>query len=58
MQVSDFCNKKRKDLSAIHDAMFRGKLLQTLESLDYTPTLSQTDVMAEARALIASKRRA
>lgn len=58
MQVSDFCNKKRKDLSATHDAMFRGKLLQTLEALDDTPTLSQTDVMAEARALIAGKRRA
>lgn len=41
-----------------HDLWFRAKVLQALESLDDTLATSQTDVMAEARALIASKRRA
>lgn len=57
MQVSEFLNKKHKDLTATHDARFRAKVVQSLDSLADTPVISQADVMAEARALIASKRR-
>lgn len=41
-----------------HDLWFRAKVLEALESLDREPATPQADVMAEARALIARKRRA
>ncbi len=41
-----------------HDLWFRAKVLQALESLDTAPTTPQADVMAQARAVIAQKRRA
>lgn len=41
-----------------HDLWFRAKVLEALESLDPEPTVPQKDVMAEARTLIAHKRRA
>lgn len=41
-----------------HGLWFRAKVLQALEALENAQATSQADVMAEARALIASKRRA
>ena len=41
-----------------HDLWFHAKVLQALESLDTATTTPQADVMAQARAVIAQKRRA
>ena len=41
-----------------HDLLFRAKVLQALETLDAASYTPQADVMAQARAVIAQKRRA
>lgn len=41
-----------------HDLWFRAKVLEALETLNTAPTNPQADVMAQARAIIAQKRRA
>ncbi len=40
-----------------HGLWFRAKVLAALDELDTTPTTPQADVMAQARAIIAQKRR-